>query len=236
MSGDETPMSRSFVARPLWGFVELLLATAIIIAGLEVPIVAFMLGSAPWLVAIAAFSLMWRGPNLRCIGLARPASLPRTIGVGLLVGVGYQLVGTFTVEPIIARLTLGELPDVSGFRSLVGDEMQLAYWIALSWSLAALIEEVAYRGWILMRLAEIGRFSRGSWVGGMLASSVLFGVVHAYQGLSGMIATGLTGLVFAAVYLAMGRNLWASITAHGVLDTTGFVMMYFGVYPGLSSG
>jgi hypothetical protein len=153
-----------------------------------------------------------------------------------LVGVGYQLVGTFTVEPIIARLTLGELPDVSGFRSLVGDEMQLAYWIALSWSLAALIEEVAYRGWILMRLAEIGRFSRGSWVGGMLASSVLFGVVHAYQGLSGMIATGLTGLVFAAVYLAMGRNLWASITAHGVLDTTGFVMMYFGVYPGLSSG
>lgn len=67
----------------------------------------------------------------------------------------------------------------------------------------------------------------------MLASSLLFGIVHAYQGLSGMVATGLTGLVFAAVYLATGRNLWAAIVAHGALDTAGFVMMYLGVYPGL---
>jgi membrane protease YdiL (CAAX protease family) len=64
-------------------------------------------------------------------------------------------------------------------------------------------------------------------------SSVLFGVVHAYQGLSGMISTGLTGVLFAVTYLASGRNLWAAIIAHGVLDTAGFVMMYAGVYPGL---
>jgi len=36
-----------------------------------------------------------------------------TLMVGLVVGVGYQLVGTFAVEPAIVRLTSGKLPDVS---------------------------------------------------------------------------------------------------------------------------
>jgi membrane protease YdiL (CAAX protease family) len=74
-------------------------------------------------------------------------------------------------------------------------------------------EEASYRGWILTRFAELGKYSKEAWLGGMLASSVLF------------------GLVFSAVYLAPGRNLWASIVAHGSLDITGFVMMYLGVYP-----
>ena len=43
----------------------------------------------------------------------------------------------------------------------------------------------------------------------------------------------MTGVLFAITYLATGRNLWAAIIAHGVLDTAGFVMMYAGVYPGL---
>jgi membrane protease YdiL (CAAX protease family) len=232
--GDETaPGLRDFVSKPLWACLELVLAAAVIVAGLKVQIGLFIFGSAPWLVAIGSLSLWWRGPGLPGIGLGRPASLQRTIGVGLLVGISYQLVGTFAIEPVITRLTSGELPDVSVFRPLVGDKMQLAHWIAISWSLAAVIEEIAYRGWILTRCAEIWRFSRRSWVGGMLASSVLFGIIHAYQGVSGMIATGLTGLVFAGVYLSTGRNLWASITAHGAMDTTGFVMMYLGVYPGL---
>lgn len=48
-----------------------------------------------------------------------------------------------------------------------------------------------------------------------------------------IVANGLAGLVFASVHLATRRNLYAAIAAHGVVDTTGFVMMYFDVYPGL---
>jgi uncharacterized protein len=66
-----------------------------------------------------------------------------------------------------------------------------------------------------------------------VVSSALFGAVHLYQGVSGVVATGLTGLVFAGLYLATGRNLWASILAHGFMDTAGFVMIYLGVYPGM---
>jgi hypothetical protein len=63
----------------------------------------------------------------------------------------------------------------------------------------------------MTRFAELGRFRRSSWIGSLLATSALFGAMHAYQGLSGIIATGLTGLVFGGVYLTTGRNLWACI-------------------------
>ena len=85
----------------------------------------------------------------------------------------------------------------------------------------------------MTRLAELGLFSTRGWAASALASSALFGAAHLYQGASGVMATGLSGLVFASVYLASGRNLWACILAHGVLDTAGFLLIYFGVYPGL---
>src|SRR2546425_1118193 len=54
----------------------------------------------------------------------------------------------------------------------------------------------------------------------------------AYQCLSGMISAGLGGLVFGALYLATGRNLWVSVIAHGTTDTVGFLLLYLGKYPG----
>jgi membrane protease YdiL (CAAX protease family) len=224
---------RDLEAEPSWAIAELLLAVALIAAGLKLPLIVFMLGSAPWLMAIGLLLTAWRGPGLKAIGLGAPASIPRTIAGGILVGIASQFVGTFVIEPLLARLTSGQLPDVTQFRSLVGNEMRLVSWIAISWSLAAVVEEVAYRGWILTRFAEMGRYSNGAWVSGLMASSALFGLVHAYQGVSGILANGLTGLVFGGVYLATGRNLWAAIVAHGALDTAGFAMMYLGVYPGL---
>jgi membrane protease YdiL (CAAX protease family) len=35
-------------------------------------------------------------------------------------------------------------------------------------------------------------------------------------------------LVYGAVYLLAGRNLWAPIIAHGVYDTVGLAFIYSG--------
>ena len=91
--------------------------------------------------------------------------------------------------------TSTELPDVSAFRPLVGNEAQLVFWLAMSWTLAAIMEELVYRGWITNRVAELWRFSTNGWIAASLGSSVLFGIGHLYQGVSGMIATGLSSLV-----------------------------------------
>jgi len=213
-----------------WVFVELAVAVAIAAAGLWgwIPI-----SSTPWMLVAAAFFLWWRGPGWRAIGLRRPLQPSRVLALSAAVGVGYQFFGTFVLEPLIARATSGSLPDVSAFRSIVGNEAVLAFWLAVSWTLAAFMEELVYRGWLLTRLAELTGFSRAGWIAALLVTSAFFGAIHLYQGISGIVATGLSGLVFGSLYLATGRNLWAAILAHGFLDTAGFVMMYAGVYPGI---
>jgi CAAX protease family protein len=219
-----------FAPRPLWAAIELAIAVAIMWLGLA-GYIAF--SSTPWLLLVAAIFIGWRGPGWRALGLRRPDQPSSVVMLGIAIGIGYQFAGLHAVEPAIAWLTQSGLPDVSAFRSLVGDEARLAFWLVLSWTMAAFMEELVFRGWLLSRVAEISGFSRGAWVGAAVVSSALFGAVHLYQGLSGVLATALTGAVFSALYLLSGRNLWGCILAHGTLDTTGFLLIYFGVYPGL---
>jgi uncharacterized protein len=215
-------------SRP-WAIAELVLAIAVMYAGLF----GYLPFSAtPYLLAVGAVFLWRRGPGWRAIGLRRPENWPHTLFVALVLG-AYQIPSLFLIEPAIARLTSGELPDVSMFRSLVGDERLLLFWLAVSWTLAAFMEEMVYRGWLVARIAELARFSTGGWIAGVITTSILFGVAHLYQGMSGMIATGLSGLMFGVAYLASGRNLWCAILAHGLMDTIGFVIIYLGVYPGI---
>jgi hypothetical protein len=214
----------------VWPLVEVTVAVAIVAAGL----LGFIpYTSTPWLLLAATFFFWWRGPGWRTVGLRWPTHPVRTLGIGLAAGVFYQFLGLYVIEPVLARLSSGELPDVTMFRPIIGDEFRLAVWLVLVWTVAAFMEEMVFRGWIMTRVAEVGRFSSGAWAAAVVVSSVIFGAVHLYQGASGVIATGLTGAVFAGLYLATGRNLWAAILAHGFMDTVGFVMIYLGVYPGL---
>jgi len=70
--------------------------------------------------------------------------------------------------------------------------------------------------------------------GGMLLAALLggaaFGLMHASQGLSGVLLTGVVGVLFGYVYLRSGRNLWAMIVAHGLIDTWGVATLYLGWY------
>ena len=51
----------------------------------------------------------------------------------------------------------------------------------------------------------------------LAASSVLFGMAHSYQGVSGMIATALVGAAFGWVYLETG-SLLLPVLLHAALD------------------
>ena len=44
-----------------------------------------------------------------------------------------------------------------------------------------------------------------------------------------LLGAAVVGLILGAAYLVAGRNLWASILAHGFIDTYGVVVLYFGL-------
>ena len=84
------------------------------------------------------------------------------------------------------------------------------------------IKEEVQRAFIVRRFqAYLG----GANVG-LLLWSVAFGFGHYVQGVQGMIAAGVFGLIFGMTYLARG-NLIAPMVAHGVYDTLALLSYWF---------
>ena len=58
---------------------------------------------------------------------------------------------------------------------------------------------------------------------------MLFGYGHYYKGPSGIVDSGVAGLILASAYMLSGRNLWVAILAHGFIDTFGLTLAYLGL-------
>ena len=201
--------------------VELLLVILLVASTRNASILLLVIG---WL------SLWLRRSGWRGVGMNRPLSWRNTILTGIGIGVLYQLFSIFVLVPVLHRLTNTTL-DLSSFESLRGNAAQLALWLAVSWTFAAFGEEMAYRGYLFNRLTDLLGNNTIGWGVGALITSILFGLGHAYQGLSGVLETFVSGVVMVLLYILSRRNLWLPIIVHGVIDTFGFLLIFFNLYP-----
>ena len=191
------------------------------------------LSATPFFVALGWISLRLRGLRWRDVGLVRPRDWLLTLLVGGLAGIGFELFSVFVSQPTLASFA-GQPPDLSDFRPLVGNPLLLLVALLASWLLAAFGEEMAFRGYLLNRLAGIGRGTRGAWGLSLLAVTVIFGACHyEVQGITGALQAGIDGLLLGLLYLGCRRDLALPIVAHGISNTLAFVMIYLGRYPGL---
>lgn len=100
--------------------------------------------------------------------------------------------------------------------------------LIIIWVFAAFGEEIAYRGYLLTRAADFGKRTTIAYWIGVVVVSVLFGYGHYYKGPAGILDSGMAGFILGAAYIVSGRNLWASILAHGFIDTFAVVVAFFG--------
>ena len=85
--------------------------------------------------------------------------------------------------------------------------------IVISCAAVGFGEELVFRGYIFSRWLAFSR-SPGQAV---MASSLLFGISHAYQGFAGIANAGAIGVVYAVGFLFV-RRLWPLVIAHAMLD------------------
>jgi uncharacterized protein len=182
------------------------------------------------LLIIGSLSLWLRGEGWRSVGLRRPISWLPTVLLGIGIGIAYDAADIFAFLPALRRLT-GQAVELGQFNELRGNLGTLLFLLAVTWTLAAFGEEMAYRGYVLNRIADLLGRSRMAFVFSAVLVSLLFGFAHVGQGISGVLDNILAGMTFAALYLASGRNLWLPIIVHGVVDTTSFVLLFFGFAP-----
>ncbi|GGX97206.1 CPBP family intramembrane glutamic endopeptidase [Streptomyces fructofermentans] len=172
----------------------------------------FGIASALVPVALVAHLLLRERAGLRTIGfdrtrpwfdLARGAAIAAVIGSSGIAfylaarGIGFNL----TVVP-------EALPDV--------------WWkypvLILSALQNSVVEEVIVVGYLLRRLGQLG------WtpMAALIASSVLRGSYHLYQGIGGFIGNMVMGVVFVYLYRRWGR-VGPLVVAHSLLDIGAFV-------------
>jgi uncharacterized protein len=97
-------------------------------------------------------------------------------------------------------------------------------------------EEVVFRGFALAWLTALAAGGAGLGEGlalavGVLGSSLIFGLAHAYQGLSGVLKTGTVGMLLAGVAVATG-GLLAPMVLHTVVDLTSGQVAYHALWEG----
>src|SRR5262245_4844585 len=210
-----------------------------LMGGLELLIVALLpalklagvLRNASLLLLLYGWLSLWlRRSGWRAVGLARPINWPLTILAAIVIGLAYNALDIGVLIPFLEQLT-GEPLVAPRLDSLEGNVEALLAGLVLIWLLAAFGEEMAYRGYLLNRLADVLGRSAPSWAFNVLLVSVAFGLAHSSQGPTGILDNIIAGLLFAGLYLASGRNLWLPILVHGVIDTSSMVLLYFGVLP-----
>lgn len=205
--------------------LELLIGAAIVVGH---NLLGILPNEVPILVALGLVSLRLRSGGWAALGLGRPPSWRRTLVIALAVAALRILLAEFVVDPLTA-LYWPPAAAPSGADQIAGNPRTALLFLLLVWSFAAFGEEIAYRGYLMTRAADLGRGSRAaSWLA-VVAIAVLFGVGHAYKGPAGMIDSGMAGLLLGAAYMLSGRNLWASVLAHGFIDTVAIALLYFGL-------
>lgn len=203
--------------------------TLLILLTLGLPIVFPELGViGSFVIAIAAALIARKQGSFGDMGFRRPESWSKLLGTTLIYGFVIQLVFTVVIEPGLSRLT-GDPVDISVFDHVRGNFGAYLILLAIGWVVGGFLEEFTFRGFIVGRVRwSLGSGSAASWIA-VLAAAVPFGIAHLYQGVTGMIATGMIGFVLGAVYIYHRFNLWYAIFTHGFVNTVGFTAMYLDI-------
>lgn len=187
---------------------------------------------AMWCGIIVATLFMKRsGTSWRGLGLVLPTGFREwavTLGLALLAAASVIAFMVFILAPLTTYFGWVTPPDAPDrFTFLLGKPyLFFAYLVAVVWFGAALGEELLMRGFVLNRLADLFGQGRLAWVLAILVQAIIFGLLHIYQGVPGMVGTGMVALIFAGIYLVGKRRLVPVIIGHGLVNTISLTAYY----------
>ena len=139
---------------------------------------------------------------------------PEPLMIGMAGGtIVNMLFGLWRARTGRAQIQIGDFPDV---KPAARSDLLPAVLLSIS---AGVSEEAFFRLLVPLLIAVVS----GSALLGFAVATLLFGAVHRYQGVRGVIATTLVGAVLGYVYLASGA-LWLAMLFHIVIDLNALVV------------
>lgn len=188
-----------------------------------------------WCANILMISLVWLGIKLRgqkwsdfglTFGRIRLKESFRIFLLSLLVcilGLAGYMLGTLIMANISG---MPESADMSVYEYLHNNIFMLILTLIGVYIISSFGEEVVYRAFLINRISELGLDTKYGKIATVLISAVIFGLVHYEWGPTGMVSTGLMGLVLGICYMKLKKKLWILVLAHAYMDTLLLVQVY----------
>jgi len=217
----------------------------VFLAGVAIAVVGMRLAgddpfarqAALWTANVLMLGMIWAGLRVRgqgwgSLGLSFPFDGFRALLRTLLqsIAVFAAALAAFAAGSVLAMNIAGapQRADMSGYEYLQGNLPMLLLALAAVYAVSSFGEEVIYRGFLINRLAELGKGGKRAWGAAVLGSAAVFGLIHFDWGTAGMIQTAFMGLALGICYLVVKRKLWALVLAHAYMDTLLLVQLYLG--------
>ena len=167
-----------------------------------------------WILAALVFwgIRMRKTPLRQLLGVRRPTL--RDWRDDLVTAAAFWIASVLILAAIGAVLKLAHLstPQKTLVQLAPQNALELLLWVVLSIS-AGICEELTFRGYLLQ---QFSRVSGKIWIG-VIASSLLFGVAHGYEGVTGMIVITAYGALFCILAIQR-RSLRPGMMAHAWQD------------------
>lgn len=187
---------------------------------------------AMWVGIIVATLLMKkRGMKWRELGLKLPKGRREWV-LDLVLSLGSVIIViafmALVLDPIMKALGIVSPPESHDrFAFFLGRPFVfISYLVGVVWIGAALGEELLMRGFLLNRLSDYFGKSKLGWSIALVLHAIIFGTLHAYQGLPGIIGTAVVALIFGGIYLLAKRRLFPVIIGHGIINTISLTAYY----------
>lgn len=182
--------------------------------------VVILLAAGAFVAPLLSDVIGWPGiRDLRALLGADP-----TLTIGILVGVVIAVVALTRWGAIAARkeqdvVTIG---DISALLPRNRQELRLGALLSVN---AGVVEEVMFR----LALPALISGASGSSIAAIAGSVLLFGALHVYQGIAGVVGTTVVGAVLMTFYLVSGTII-VPIIVHALIDLRSLVIIPVAVY------
>jgi hypothetical protein len=148
----------------------------------------------------------------------------------ILSALGYTLAIFILMDVIIQPIVeyFYGFTDLSSLEGIRGNMINYLIFIGFMWVVAGFGEEFLYRGFFMKHLAEVLGNKDRAWLISAIIISSIFGMAHLYQGVSGIITTGMVGFFLSMVFYWNRENLVLPMLVHGFYDMIGITLIFFG--------
>ncbi|MGV8851499.1 MAG: CPBP family intramembrane glutamic endopeptidase [Rhodoglobus sp.] len=142
------------------------------------------------------------------------------VTTGVIIGAIIGVIGLTVIGVIAVRKEGEEIISVGDIQSILPRNRQELVLGGLLSINAGIVEELLFR----LALPALLFATTGNAIVAIVGSLILFGAMHSYQGVAGIIMTTVIGAIFMGLYVLSGSIL-AAIIAHAVLDLRSLVVI-----------